>query len=174
MRTTVAAPCLALTLWTSVAAAQATQPASRADIIERLSACRHVVEPTARLSCFELESARLDDAERSGEVVVVSRDEVRQANRSVFGLTMPGFSILNRGRPLETVDRIETQLVSASRLAGDLWLFTLEDGSVWRQIEAANLNRVRPGAKVMIRRGAVGSYLLSVDGARSVRVRRQQ
>lgn len=158
----------------SVAQAQSPASTGRADILEQLTACRAIPTPTERLSCFDRETARLDEAERQGDVVVVDRDGLRQAGRAVFGLTIPGLTILNRGQSPETVDRLETTIKSANRGADGKWLFVLMDESVWRQIDNANLNYARPGSAVLVRRGAVGSFFLSVDGARSLRVRRQQ
>ncbi|MBL8629322.1 MAG: hypothetical protein JNM81_06820 [Rhodospirillaceae bacterium] len=52
--------------------------------------------------------------------------------------------------------------------------FTLENGQVWRQVEASSL-RVSNGARVKIKSGTLGVYYLSLDGSnKSFRVKRVQ
>jgi hypothetical protein len=151
------------------------QAASRPQLLERLVACRAETADAARLACFDAAVAALDAAERSGDVTVVDRDQVRAARRSLFGIEGGDLNIF-RGRGGDEAEdaTLETRLVSAGQ-GRDGWRFTLEDGAVWRQIDSEPLRVTpRPGQTVTIRRGAIGSYLLSVDGARSLRVRRER
>jgi hypothetical protein len=148
---------------------------ARPELLQRLVACRGETADAARLACFDAAVAALDAAERSGDVTVVDREQVRAARRSLFGIEGGDLNIF-RGRGGDEAEdaTLETRLASAGQ-GRDGWRFTLEDGSVWRQIDSERL-RVTPraGQSVMIRRGAIGSYLLSVDGARSLRVRRER
>ncbi len=152
-----------------------TAPATEPTALDRLTACRGIGDAVARLACFDREVAALDAAEDAGDVVVVNREDIRQARRAVFGFSLPSFTLLDRGAsPDAPIDRIESTVRSGTRVGDGDWLITLEDGSVWRQIDDQNLNYARGGQPVLVRRGAVGSYFLSVDGARSMRVRRQE
>lgn len=156
------------------AAQQASQTAPRPAVLERLLACRALADSGARLTCFDAEAATLDDAERQGEVVVVDRAQVGQARRQLFGFELPSMpGLFDRGENPEQVDAIETTLVRASARREGEWIFTLADGSIWRQVnmEATRFPN-RAGEAVRVRRAAMGSYLLTVGNGRAVRVRR--
>ena len=157
-------------------AAQATQASGRAIILERLTACRVITESADRLACFDRESAVLDQAERAGDVVVVDREQVRVARRALFGFSLPSLAVFERGEAPEQIETLTTTVASARQVGGrGPWLFELENGAVWRQIDDETLGtRPTPGSAVVIRSGAFGSYLLSVNGARSLRVRRER
>ena len=53
------------------------------------------------------------------------------------------------------------------------WSLELEDGAVWVQTESATLGR-RPkdGSTVEIRKAAMGSYFINIDGQRAIRAKR--
>ncbi|MCZ8087204.1 MAG: hypothetical protein ACK5WW_09650 [Brevundimonas sp.] len=151
------------------------EAAARSELLQRLVACSAEVVDSARLVCLDAAAAALDAAERSGEVTVVDREQVRAARRSLFGIEGGDLNIFRgRGGDEAKDATLETRLDSAGQ-GRDGWRFTLQDGSVWRQIDDEPL-RVTPraGQPVTIRRGTIGSYLLSVDGARSLRVRRER
>ena len=155
--------------------AQTVQTDQRAAALDKLIACRGLADSTERLACFDRESGSFDQAERAGDLVVVDRQQVQQARRALFGLSLPSFTLLDRSASPEPLDRVTTTIRSARRNAADDWVFELEDGSIWRQVDSENLGRRPvPGSPVLVRRGAIGTYFLSVDGARSLRVRREQ
>lgn len=148
---------------------------ARSTLLEAVVACRAEVSEPARLACYDRAVAALDVAERSGDLTVVDREQVRQARRSLFGFDAGDLNIFRgRGGDDPADEALETRLVSA-RQTRDGWLFTLENGAVWRQTDSEPL-RVTPraGMPVRIRRAAMGSYMLSVDGARSLRAQREQ
>jgi hypothetical protein len=49
---------------------------------------------------------------------------------------------------------------------------TLDNGQVWRQIDSTPSLGFRPGDQATVKRGAVGSFLLIVEGQPRLRVRR--
>ena len=53
------------------------------------------------------------------------------------------------------------------------WALTLDDGATWVQTDGAYINTPKPGAKVHIKRGALGSYLANVNGGLGFKVRRE-
>ncbi len=146
----------------------------RAEVLTAVTACRAVIESTARLACYDQAVGALDQAERSGEVQVFDREQIRETRTRLFGLDMDRFNIFARGEPADQIDSVETSLTSARQNGNGVWTFRLSDGSTWLQIDNSRLTtRATPGSEVRIRRGAVGSYLLSVNGSRSLRVRRE-
>lgn len=156
-----------------MAAAQ-TAPAPRPEILDRVVACRQITTEAARLACYDEAVGTLDQAQRQGDVVVVDRNQVREARRQLFGFQMPSITLFDQGERPESVDSIETTLVRAGQYAEGKWVFTLADESVWRQIDSERVNfRNRPGEAVRVRRAAMGSYLMTIGSSRAVRVRRQ-
>lgn len=160
----------------AVASAVAQVPApQRTQVMSDLAACRQVVSDSERLACYDRLVGVFDAAEAAGEVVVVERSQVAEARRALFGFSMNALPLFGRSDQAEPVEAIETTLVRAASGGSGKWLFVLDNGSVWAQTDSNVLPRTpRPGAEIRIRQGAVGSYLLSVNGARSVRVRRQE
>lgn len=155
--------------------AAAQSPAERVDAFDALVRCRAIPEAAPRLACFDQAAARLDQAEKAGDVLVVDRVQVREARKSAFGFEFDGFKLFNRGdrpeAPLKNVD-----LIAASVSGGDgRWIFVTEDGQVWRQVDQEGLSR-RPkkGSVLAVRTAAMGSFFMNVDGQRAIRVRRDR
>lgn len=159
----------------STALAQVPAEPQRTRMMTDLAACREQTADPDRLACYDRLVAALDEAEASGEVVVLERREIVEARRALFGFSITSLPLFARDRQDGPMEEIRSQLVRASQGGSGKWLFVLEDGSVWAQTDSNAPGRLpRPGADISVRQGAVGSYLLSVNGTRSVRVRRQQ
>lgn len=143
--------------------------------VERLLACRALTAPTERLACFDAAVGELETARRAGEVAVIDRTQIEQSRRESFGFSLPSMSRMLGVGPQAELEEIETTLVSASRAGGQgEWTFRLADGGTWRQIDSMSaVFRNRPGEPVRVRRGAIGSFLLTVGSSRAIRVRRQ-
>lgn len=146
----------------------------RPELFKGLVACRAMQDAAARLACFDTAVASLDDAERDGDIVMIDRARASAARRQMFGIDLPSMSdLFGRGDDAEPISEIQTTLVRASSAGGGSWVFALADGTTWRQINSTPV-RVsdRAGQNVRIRRGAVGSYLLTVGNSQAMRVRR--
>ena len=158
----------------STLSAQATPPQERPETLARLMACRGIAENTARLACFDTAAGALDTAERQGDLVVIDRAGVAETRRQLFGFEMPSLPRLFGPEGAVELESIDSTLASASSVGEGRWVFRLADGSVWRQIDSERVRfRNSPGQPVRVRKGALSSFLLTVDGSRAVRVRRQ-
>jgi hypothetical protein len=156
-------------------AAAAQDAAQRPALLESLLACRSITLEAERLACFDRTSAAFETAEAAGEVTVVDQAGARETRQRLFGLDLDRVNLFGNLRDDTPIESIETTLVSARQNHQDSWTFVLADGSTWQQIDQTRLNiRVQPGAAIRIRQGAIGSYLLSVNNARSLRVRRER
>ncbi|MFM8820608.1 MAG: hypothetical protein ACKOD3_08740 [Phenylobacterium sp.] len=165
------------------ASAEAAPPSGA---LERLLSCRALKDGPERLACFDRESAVLAEAEAGGAVVVMDRAKVEAVRRQAFGFTLPSLEALlprtrpgpgtRSGREPETaLTQIESVVANARVSRDGKWVLSLEDGAVWRQTDTESLLRdPRPGSRVVIKAAAMGSFLLSVDGQRSFRARREQ
>jgi hypothetical protein len=174
------------TLAVAAGAVAEDSPKARASVLQALVDCRTITDPTLRLGCYDAAAGRLQAAEATGEVVVVDRAQVQEAQRAAFGFNfrMPSFLTVggdaNASKAPDgvsqtsgVIDSLESAVVSFRKLNGR-WIIRLPDGALWVQTDDTILVRdPKPGSKVIIKRGAMGGYFLSVDGQRSMRARRE-
>jgi hypothetical protein len=141
--------------------------------IKALFDCRSVAADTERLACYDKAVGAVNTAEKTGEVIIVDRNEARAARRQAFGLDLSALSILDRSEEKTEVDRVVGEIVSARHGADGRWIVVLANGAVWRQSDDQSLSKdPRQGSKVEIRKAAMGSYFMNIDGQRAVRARR--
>ena len=156
-----------------LAAAQQAGP-SRSSVLKALADCRATTSDSARLACYDAAAARIEAAEKAGDVVVVDREQARAARRQAFGFNLPSLNMFKGGRDEEDLDNVPLTLERASREA-NRWVLRTTDGQVWRFTETKDLPRPPPkGSKMVVKRGAMGGYLMSIDGQTGIRVRREQ
>ncbi|WP_129794473.1 hypothetical protein [Sphingosinicella sp. CPCC 101087] len=163
----------------AVAAPAAAQEAQtqRPAALTRLIDCRAVQGEAERLACYDAAVAAFETAEQNNEVVVMDRQQVRRTRRSLFGLVLPDLDIFgdNQVDEVEGVSELETTIRSVREDGYGKWVFVLEDGARWRQLDSRELAREpRPGNTIRIRRAAMGSYLANIEGQVAIRVRREQ
>lgn len=146
-------------------------PATVSAVVE----CRALTDDAARLRCYDEAVATLSAATASGAIVVVDREAVRNTRRSLFGFSLPKLPFFrgDTSQEEEEAREVEAVIKSASNLGYDKWQIVLEDGATWQTTEpSAQMATPRAGRSVKIRRAAMGSYMVSVDGGRSVRAMR--
>ncbi len=156
------------------AASQERSNTAMPSVVANLVNCRAIAAAADRLACFDRAAQSLQTALSGGELLVVDRAQATAARRQAFGSTEAPADILQPPRPEDRIDAIETTLVRASQADDNRWTFVLADGSTWRQADTDRVRIVnREGEAVRVRRGALGSYLLTVGRSGVVRVRRQ-
>jgi len=155
------------------------QQQEQPELFQALVRCRAIVEDSARLRCFDAASAALAQAAEQRELVVVSREQVRESRRRLFGLALPRLPIFGGGDDrdedqADEIDHIESTVASASQDGYGHWAVRLADGSLWVQTDNNTLAlRPRPGQPVVVQRAALGSYMMRVNRQPGIRVRRQ-
>lgn len=139
--------------------------------VQRVVACRTIADDAERLVCYDRESAALGDAIESDQVVVVSREQAMEARRELFGFSTPNFAGLLGDE--DKLRQIDVEVASASfNGLGDL-VITMKDGSVWRQIDDRQFGSLpKSGTGANVKKAALGSYELKIEGRRSIKVRR--
>ena len=150
-------------------AAQRTGGAS--PLVDAVVACRTETGEARRLACFDRAAAALGAASGRGELVVLGREDVRRTRRSLFGFNLPDAPLFGGRIKDEPVREIEAVIKGVRGDGYGRYTITLEDGAVWRTTEAGR-GTPRPGASVLIRRAALGSYFMSVGGRAGVRALR--
>lgn len=121
-----------------------------------LAGCRSIAADSERLACYDAVAAGMTAAED-----LFGHDSVKSAAdlRTAAGVD-----------ELEAISAIVDALDTDPR--GRL-LLVLDNGQAWKQIDSGRL-AIQPGTRVHIRRAALGSHLLSIDGRTgSMRVRRR-
>ena len=156
------------------AAAQGKERAPQSPLVEALARCKSQTEDAARLRCYDAAAGALTDAAAQGEVVVVNKQELKTARRSLFGFNLPKLPFFDGDDTQEEEQKeVEATVRAAQMLADGKWLVTLDTGATWQTTESTRGEPApKRGKSVRIKKGALGSYILSVDGGRKLRAMR--
>ena len=169
---------LAVGLLAATSAHAQTKPPGRTAIVQALTDCRKLTDDAARLACYDKAAGAFDQAEAKGDIVVVDREQATAVRRQAFGFTLPSLSLFDRGdkgQKAEPLDRVSGTLARAYRQSSGRWVMELEDGAVWTQTDIEDLPRgAKTGSKVEIRKAAMGSFFINVDGQRAIRASRSK
>lgn len=153
----------------------ASSPPPTPKTVQSTLDCRRQTDREARLACYDAAVEALDRALDQGQVVAVDKVQAQAVRRQAFGFTLPSLTLFERGETPEQVAEVELAVESARRLPGGKWLLRLEGGQVWRQIDTGEFSRdPKPGSRAVIKRAALGSYMMMIGGRSPVRVHRDQ
>src|SRR3569623_103761 len=132
----ISAGAVAATLVAPFAPALARQAEATAAVVKELLACRQVGSDAERLACYDKAVGALAQAQRSGDVVEVGREQINEAKKDAYGFNLPSFGKLfdRNGEKTEQGNEIELVVDHATRNAGGKWVITMEGGQVRRQI----------------------------------------
>jgi len=140
--------------------------------IQRLLGCRALADAAQRLACFDRETSALDQAMARKDLVVIDRERATAAKRSLFGFSVPSFGGLFGGDENE-VKEVQSTVAGVARNPEGGWTIKLADGSTWTQTDdSPTALRPERGQKIVVRRGSLGSFRLSINGQPGVRVKR--
>lgn len=160
----------ALVLAAPAAAGQKPAVKATPQQIERLIGCRAVTDPAQRLACFDRESATTADAIARQEIVAFDREKMQQTRRSLFGFSVPKLGIFDNDK--DEIKQVEGVIAGVGHTLDGVRV-RLQDESRWAQTDGKPIAlEPRVGDKVVIRRGALGSYSMSVAGQPGVKVQR--
>lgn len=145
----------------------------RAAVLQQVLDCRTIQDQAQRLACYDGAVAKMDEAEKKGDIVVVDRDQVREAKKAAFGFEMPHFTLFDRGEKPEKIDHVDGVAQSAYVNKDGKWVIILEDGAKWVQVDSEPVNSPpHKGSRIEIRTAVMGSYFMKIDGQRSIRAHR--
>lgn len=146
-------------------------------LYQQLLDCRTQTDPTARLACYDARTAALADATSKRDVVIADKTAVEETRRGLFGFAAPVGKLMGFGGDDDDSDQIKQidSTIEHARNTANGWQITLADGSVWEQNDTRNfILSPKVGNPVQIRRGALGTYRVSVEGRPSIKMRRVQ
>ena len=147
--------------------------------LAKVYACAGLPKADERPACYGAAIAGLKQAEATGGVAVVSREQVTEESEQAFVFKMPEAADIARAAGIavpsapEQPDDVQVSIASAAKRADGKYRFTLDNRQVWEQIEIEKIDRL--GAlplKAEIKAAALGSFLMRIEGGRSIRVRR--
>lgn len=159
-------------------AAAATSP------LDPLYACAQVTDPTERLACYDRTVAELRGREARQDVVAMDRQQVEQVQRESFGFNLPSLPNIfarradgsTNDQPREEVESAQTMTVTQVRMVAGRTTLTMDTGQVWQFVDTSEITPTRRAPfRVTIRRAALGSFIMSIEGSnRGYRIRRIQ
>ena len=155
----------------SAAAQGGAAPASSTHVAE-LQRCQAIADDAARLRCFDASVGQLVQASRSGQVSVIDQQQAREVRRSLFGFSVPKLGIFGGGDAGDAKEL--TAKVTRVRQSPDgRYTVQLEGGAWWETVQRPDAGEgPRIGSTVRLRKAALGSYFMNIDGNRAVRARR--
>jgi hypothetical protein len=176
---------VALIAFGTTAQAQDDEERRTVPLVQQLYECRAITDPAARLACFDRQVAALAAAEESREVRIVDREAVREARRGLFGFSLGNIGNLFGGgnddeeeearADNDVVTQIDSTLTSVARGENGRLVLALENGQRWIQTDTGRGGRTpRAGEPVVIRRGALGSFIANIGDRPGIRVMRQR
>lgn len=160
MRNLVMIAALSALLVGSGAAARTRPDTGTPAAVQQLLACRAIADSAQRLACYDRQAATVNQAIASRDLVVIDKARATAAKRSLFGFSVPNFGGLF-GSGSDDVKQIDGTIAEVGYNPEGGWLLKLADGSVWTQVDDAQLGLPpRRGEKVIVKRGSLGSFYI--------------
>ena len=164
---------VALLLLGASTGAVAAAPVAMAPVVQAVADCRRIDDTATRLACYDKAADAMVAASNSGELVTLDREQRRQVRRQMFGFALPSLALFDQGEKPADLNRVAETVAAAFHNGEGKWVFRMQDGAVWRQIDDNDLSRTpHAGSAAIIRRAALGSFMLSLDGQPGIRVSR--
>jgi hypothetical protein len=150
-----------------------------------LYTCMEIASVEARAACFDRAAAELKAAEAAGTLTVLTPKAIEEAQVSAFGARESRVSAETSAereaaaaaiapQPQKDPDRVTLAVREIQPATGGNLRFIMENGQVWRQTDGVRISGVGKGPwTAEIRRAALGSFLLKLNGKTAVRVKRE-
>lgn len=156
--------------------------AGSAAALDAARTCSEIAADAARLACYDslfrdAGSYSPDSlAETAGEAASSPAQTVVLDSEETFGLTEAQRAQRAAEAGLKPVDEITVTIISLNSDHGGKLVIELANGQRWRQVDSTGWTGFRVGETIVIRRGALGSYLATApdSGRPAVRVRRDR
>lgn len=161
----------------SIASPSVAQQAPQEQSLDALKACRALSGDAERLACYDRAAGEIVGAADRGEIRVVTKADVEQTRRGLFGFTLPKLGLFG-GREgeeePEPLDLLESSVTSARQIDRTTYVFKIAEGNATWQIREAPSRFIGPrvGDKVVFKRATMGTYFIRVNNQIGVRGRR--
>ncbi|WDA39885.1 hypothetical protein [Erythrobacter sp. BLCC-B19] len=148
--------------------------------VTALRECQAKTDPAERLACYDTAVAAMVSATSEGEVQVVDREAVRETRRKLFGFTLPDLGIFGGKSDKDDPEQEEefttlNTTITGVRGVSGTYVLTTAEGAQWQLDELpARLMKPKIGQTLEIKKGALSSYFLRINGQKGVKGRRVQ
>ena len=169
-----------------LAAAGPVQAQAQAQVQDRLVGCLAEVEDAKRLACYDAVVKGLSaDARRVSEAREAEAAKAKAAAAAAEARAAAAAAAAAEearrdtfGKPADSAEEIREVSAGIREILRDASgkpVFILDNDQMWRQADGFSLPSAKVGAKVTVKRGAMGSYRLLAEGSkRSVQVIRMR
>ena len=174
------------------------QSAESGDVVDAVIQCKSVENAEDRLACYDNAVGRFEDAQKSGDLVTISKSEVENVQKDAFGFELPSLPKLGRlfGRNksdsaeaavegttepeklgFNDVKFVELDILRTERLGNGRTKIYLVNGQEWvqRDDKRVKIYKAKGGRAdyAQIKKASLGSYLMRInDKGQSIRVQR--
>jgi hypothetical protein len=152
------------------ASAQKMPKTATPKLFEEVVSCRAIQDSAERLACYDRSVAALDTAQKSNELYVADKAAMKEARKGLFGFSLPKLKIFG-DEDLGDLDELESTIASVKEGQRG-YVFTLPDGARWMQTDKRYMDKPKVGAKIRIKKAALGSYMASINNKPGFRVER--
>ncbi len=136
---------------------------------KKVYACAQMGDPSQRHSCFD---ALVPELKKAGEAEFGAVAAPKPSPLTAPVATAETPKPKAAPTPSET-EKVSLPVKSMSRSTDGKLRFTMENGQVWKQIDSTTLRNIGQAPwTAEIRKASFGSFLLSLNGGRAVRVER--
>ncbi len=163
-----AIPFAALALALTAPALAKDEPVKIPTPVQDVVDCQAITDSAARLACYDAKVPVMAAGIEKRDLVVADRAMVREAERDLFGISVPRIKLFGAGGQ-EELKEIESTIASIRMASDGMPIFTLADNSRWKQIEGRNVFP-KPGDKIRVKRMPMGGFMANVNGQTGVRV----
>jgi hypothetical protein len=148
-------------------------PKEAPKIFQDVVDCKKIADSAQRLACYDTSVAKLESAQSANEVYVVDKEQVKESRKGLFGFSLPKIKIFGSGDDDKNEIKEIDAVVAKMRQDQNGWVFTLEDGAIWRQTDGIYIGmNPKVGNKIHIKKAAFGSYMGKVENGVSFRIAR--
>jgi hypothetical protein len=153
------------------ASAQKQNIPAGSQLVIDVTSCRSTTDPTERLACYDASVSKLVQAQDTQQLVILDKTQVKETRKGLFGFTIPSLNIFGDGDG--EFSQIESTLKSLESDGYGKPRFVLADGAIWAQIDDSILRPgIKPGASIVIRKAAIGSFFMKINNHAAIRVKR--
>jgi hypothetical protein len=165
----------------AIPAAPATAQVDRTIVLNIMVECAKIDDPTARLACYDNNIRQVGGQARNtvpGQTVRgVSGGAAPVDSQGPGGFGAEDVDYARPGpaaRPAGQIDEIHPHVASVTPREPGIYRVGMDDGTMWEFAEgvSSQFRLPRRGDTIEIERGALGSYLMQIDGQSPVPVRR--
>lgn len=145
----------------------------RADPVAAIAACRAIGDDAARLVCYDRIASDTPDETTRTEKMPTPRNDLTQNDSAATTAVEDRFGFAPRPEPGQADEMRKMEVAAVRKTLRGALILSMTNGQVWQQTDSTRLPSVRAGAEAQIEKGAMGGFLLTVNG-RSFRAKRTE